>query len=182
MAVHGFLILSKIQPSISFDNSGMNYPIYLPQVITPVGRCITNALDNSNAASQKKPVVTPAQEEDTVRITRSTVSDTNGSASEIRAETNQVEPSHILTTLPLLGGRTLRVVSYDLKKEAPKARAGNCKPPPPSFGTLVHKMISEVAVTNPDIIHWVCDGEAFIVNHDHPGIGNVMSKFFQREF
>jgi hypothetical protein len=175
------LILSKLQPSISFDNSGTtNNPNHLPQVITPVGRCITNIVDNSNKASQKKPVVTPAQEEDTARITRSTVSNTNGSTSESsKAASHQVEPSHLLATLPLLGGQTLRVVCYDLLK---KARPGNYKPNLPSFGTLVHKMVSEAAATNPDIIRWVCDGEAFIVNHDHPGIGNVLSKFFQREF
>lgn len=162
----------------------MNLPIYLSEVITPVGRWITNVLDNSNATSQKKPVVTPAQEEDTVRTTRSTVSNTNGPTSESRkAESNQVEPSHILTTLPLLGGRNLRVVSYDLlKKEAPKVCRGNCKPNAPSFGSVVHKMVSEVAMTNPDIIRWVCDGEAFLVNQDHPGIGNVLRKFFLREF
>jgi hypothetical protein len=161
----------------------MNYPIYLPQVLTPAGHWVTNALENSNAASQKKPVVTPAQEQDTVRITRSTVSNTNGSTSDgSKVESNQLKPSCILTTLPLLGGRTLRVVSYDLKKEAPKVCPGNYKPNPDSFGTLVHKMVSEVSVTNPDIICWVFDGEAFMVNQDHPYLGNVLSKFFQREF
>jgi hypothetical protein len=43
-------------------------------------------------------------------------------------------------------------------------------------------MVSEVSVTNPDIIRWVFDGEAFMVNQDHPYLGNVLSKFFQREF
>jgi hypothetical protein len=161
----------------------MNYPISVPDVLKHVGRCSANALNKIHAASQNKPVVTPTQEEYTVRMTRSTLSNTNGSTSESStAESNKVEPSHILDTLPLLGGRTLRVVSYDLKKEAPKVRPGNNKPYPASFGTLVHKMVSEVALTNPNIIRWVCDGEAFIVNHAHPDIGNVLSEFFQREF
>lgn len=50
-----------------------------------------------------------------------------------------------------------------------------------NFAESVHQLVTELSVEDPTMIRWTSDGAAFRVNPSHPGLGDALSKYFQRE-
>ena len=50
-----------------------------------------------------------------------------------------------------------------------------------NFAESVHELVTELSEVDPTMMKWTSDGAAFTVNPSHPGLGNALSKYFQRE-
>lgn len=48
-----------------------------------------------------------------------------------------------------------------------------------SFAQTIHNMLEENK--DPSIMNWTAGGKAFIVDPDHPDLGDVLEKYFHRE-
>jgi hypothetical protein len=49
-----------------------------------------------------------------------------------------------------------------------------------NFPQTIHNMLEEIE--DPAIMKWTAEGKAFTIDPDHPDLGDVLEKYFQREF
>jgi len=47
------------------------------------------------------------------------------------------------------------------------------------FPQTIYKMVTATVKSDPDVIEWVCDGEAFKIHQRHKNIGTILKKYFR---
>jgi hypothetical protein len=110
-------------------------------------------------------IVTPPQEE--------CLPNSNTRLEEsIPAEKTTTQVRLVLASCQLPGKSCLQVVTFE--------RPSRVLNPTSSFAEIVNQMVSDVDSTDPSVIHWVLNGEAFHVEATHPCLGIALSKYFQR--
>jgi hypothetical protein len=114
-----------------------------------------------------RPVVTPAQEVGLRTRPKRSVS--------VYPE-NHIDESDrlILASLTLENQSHLQIVTYS-QRPAFSSNKSN-------FGEIVHSMLYEVGAGDPTMMRWVCNGEAFTIDPLHPGLGEVLRRFFHRTY
>jgi hypothetical protein len=113
------------------------------------------------------PVVTPAQE---VVLRTSTRPKSSVSA---HPENRIAERDRLtLASFTLADKSHLQVVTYSQRPALSRHKS--------NFGEIVHNMLGEVEAGDPTMMRWVCNGEAFTIDPFHPGLGEVLGRFFLR--
>jgi hypothetical protein len=94
--------------------------------------------------------------------------------------------TQLLATLALMDGCQLLVVgsdeapTNDTDMKVPSSATSNKHPMTP-FQVTTYNMVNVLSATKPDVMRWTPSGDAFFVDHKHPGLEVVLRKYFQRK-
>jgi hypothetical protein len=160
----------------------------LSGILTPPPRMNTGACTTVlRSSKRKRPVVLHIASPDTAVRSSHKIS-TPVLHTSVQAETTPGNHggTQLLATLSLMNGCQLRVVGND---EAPTndtdmivpSSATSNKQPLTPFPVTTYNMVNVLSATNPDVMRWTPSGDAFFVDHKHPGLEVVLRKYFQRK-